>query len=354
MKVSQSELHLTCSKSNAVLVKEESSGDALPLSETAFRKAEKEYKLTKPGKKRIERSVPLRLGFDDAMNVDTDFVNVVDFRYFDGNTDGNKVLMKQLSPGCFSFGGVPGLLFFPSALSIEEQQTWVQRSLDDFACSPPFPNNITNLNPDRSTGAYCPQANALRWATLGFSYDWSKKLYSPDRYSPFPEELREMILRVMGTVHSAGMQDIDTRATMLARDVKEAMQSVLCSSYEPQTAIVNYFPIGTMMCAHQDLSEPSLHRPLISISLGCSAIFLMGTSSRFDKPHAFILRSGDVVAFSGESRTAFHAVPRILDDCPSYLLPEGSDDSRIKGLRININVRQVYDEPQPCVREKRR
>lgn len=95
-----------------------------------------------------------------------------------------------------------------------------------------------------------------------------------------------------------------------------------CSSpetYEPQTCIVNYYPVGSMMMCHQDISEEVLDQPLVSVSLGCSSIFLMGTESRDDSPYAFLLRSGDVAAFSGPARAAFHSVPRILDDCPDYL-----------------------------------
>jgi len=102
------------------------------------------------------------------------------------------------------------------------------------------------------------------------------------------------------------------------------------------------------MCAHQDVSEAAMEKPLVSISLGCSSVFLMGTASREDKPFAMFLRSGDVVVFSGKTRDAFHAVPRILDDCPSHFFRndenENEDEQVPPGLRVNINVRQVFDE----------
>ena len=103
------------------------------------------------------------------------------------------------------------------------------------------------------------------------------------------------------------------------------------------------------MCAHQDVSEAAMEKPLVSISLGCSSVFLMGTTSREDKPFAMFLRSGDVVVFSGKARDAFHAVPRILDDCPSYFFEQNNDENNNHekvppGLRVNINVRQVFDE----------
>ena len=65
---------------------------------------------------------------------------------------------------------------------------------------------------------------------------------------------------------------------------------------------------------HTDHSEDNLSAPLLSISLGQAAIFLIGGSSLATVPTAVLLRSGDVLLMERESRLAFHAVPRILSD----------------------------------------
>ena len=63
---------------------------------------------------------------------------------------------------------------------------------------------------------------------------------------------------------------------------------------------------------HTDHSEENLRAPLLSISLGQPAIFLIGGSSLATVPTAVLLRSGDVLLMERESRLAYHAVPRIL------------------------------------------
>lgn len=110
-------------------------------------------------------------------------------------------------------------------------------------------------------------------------------------------------------------------------------------NYKPEVAFVNYYPVGNGMFAHQDKSELTYDRPLVSISLGCSCIFLIGDDTRDTKPYAFMLRSGDVICMTGKSRLAFHGVPKIFDDLPRELC----DVKNMDKLRININVRQVYE-----------
>eukprot|EP00744_Colponema_vietnamica_P019509 GILI01027600.1.p1 GENE.GILI01027600.1~~GILI01027600.1.p1 ORF type:complete len:471 (-),score=63.63 GILI01027600.1:113-1525(-) len=438
------------------------------LSETAFRLAEKHYKLFRLDHRASKRQTV----------ADSDFGDAIDFHNLTSNTAENQQMMRLVSEievplskshnhslklitseseakkhrpehasgddqfvsladdvattriqRCYTFDGVPGLLFFPAALDEVQQQYWCGQALDRFAKSPPFPNNLTTLDPTLITERYggphrypttpaanynanasaspsgtktsgggqqqqAPTKEKMRWATLGFKYNWTSKTYSPSEFCAFPANLSKMIKKTFFSMlapvatsalnkgdavavaaatakavelakglapccnsgceeREAGQLPAAAPITLLANQVaashkaltdEEILSALLSPSYEPQTAIVNYFPVGTMMCAHQDLSEPCLHRPLISISLGSSCVFLMGTTSRDDKPFAFILRSGDIVAFTGPSRVAFHAVPRVLEDCPEHLV---DFDTRMKGLRININVRQVYDEPQP-------
>ena len=550
------------------------SSNKTELSETAFRIAEKKYKLF-----RLDARASRRQTVEES-----DFSDVIDFHNFEANTVANRQMMRLVSEivigaatnatdsddnakpraesaassssvssesdpkkirtekvhpspasasasaesattakrtqRCYTFDGVPGLLFFPAALSPSEQQYWCSQALDEYAKSPPYPNNLTTLDKDLVTTRYGgphrrqtvedkadgavtvaaslaavsgdsssssppSQGNAtkkgtqkqqqqsppaakerMRWATLGFKYNWTTKSYDPSEYCRFPTDLSRMIKATFfsmlapvaarslqggdssdeiegtssssndeqrrrrrdaeavalatakavelakglqqpmckfaaaaaaGSAASAAVEDemvsvggmlvprselpsstacaasggasaAATSAsvtrnpnnlpaaapiTLLANAVAashkaisddEILAALLSPTYEPQTAIVNFFPLGSMMCAHQDLSEPCLHRPLISVSLGSSCVFLMGSTSREDTPHAFLLRSGDIVAFTGPSRVAFHAVPRVMEDCPAHLI---AFDERMRNLRININVRQVYDEPQP-------
>jgi hypothetical protein len=49
-------------------------------------------------------------------------------------------------------------------------------------------------------------------------------------------------------------------------------------------------------------------------SFGCSAVFLLGGTTKAVQPVAVFVDSGDIVVMSGQSRLAYHAVPRILTE----------------------------------------
>ncbi|EPY26965.1 alkylated DNA repair protein alkB like protein 1 [Angomonas deanei] len=349
-------------------------GEKSELSYTPFRQVEKKYKLYQFSKREAKR----------RETPPTDFVDVVDFSNVESNTEANRNLIHKVVDKnggtdrftCFTFAGVPGLLVFPQVLTPEEQVHLCREAVLSYGDSSQHPNILsTHAKNPMATTCYQPP---MRWSTLGFSYEWTSKTYNEGVYSPFPALIKDKMKGLMSLVEHV-KQDSFALFPAAPGDAVETQH------YEPQTAIVNYYPVGSMMMCHQDISEQVLTRPLMSISLGCSCIFLMGTNSREDTPYAFKLRSGDVVAFAGPSRTAFHSVPRILDDCPPYLTvadedlteterqsydnhtyyknasPDGSivpvnkallsEEERerywrlcMKHMRVNINARQVFEK----------
>ncbi len=70
--------------------------------------------------------------------------------------------------------------------------------------------------------------------------------------------------------------------------------------------------MDSTLSGHTDHSEKDLARPLLSLSFGQSAIFLIGGPTKQTRPKALLLNSGDVVIMSGESRLAYHGVPKVL------------------------------------------
>ncbi len=56
------------------------------------------------------------------------------------------------------------------------------------------------------------------------------------------------------------------------------------------------------MCGHVDHSEKDLTKPIISFSLGQTAIFLMGGETLNISPIPVFVRSGDIIIMAGESR----------------------------------------------------
>ena len=80
-----------------------------------------------------------------------------------------------------------------------------------------------------------------------------------------------------------------------------------------------------LFAGHTDHSEDNLSAPLLSISLGQPAIFLIGGSSLATVPAAILLRSGDVLLMERESRLAYPNVcKRALTSLLNILQGTGS------------------------------
>jgi alkylated DNA repair protein (DNA oxidative demethylase) len=100
----------------------------------------------------------------------------------------------------------------------------------------------------------------------------------------------------------------------------------------PEACLVNYYADNAKMGLHQDKDEEDFAAPVLSVSLGDTAIFRVGGRSRKDPTQKLELMSGDVVVLGGADRLAYHGIDRILDGT-SELLREGG--------RFNLTLRRV-------------
>lgn len=108
--------------------------------------------------------------------------------------------------------------------------------------------------------------------------------------------------------------------------------------HPPEACLINYYAPGTRMGLHRDEDEEDFAAPVLSLSLGDSAIFRVGGPTRRGPTHSYRLASGDAVVLGGESRLAYHGIDRILPGTSDLLtgdplLPEGG--------RINLTLRRV-------------
>jgi len=107
----------------------------------------------------------------------------------------------------------------------------------------------------------------------------------------------------------------------------------------PEACLVNYYVGDAKMGLHQDKDEEDFAAPVVSVSLGDSAIFRVGGLNRKDPTRALELKSGDVVVLGDGDRLAFHGIDRTLPGT-SGLLPEGG--------RLNLTLRRVT-KPGQCL-----
>lgn len=104
----------------------------------------------------------------------------------------------------------------------------------------------------------------------------------------------------------------------------------------PDACLVNYYDAGARMGLHRDQDEQDLSMPILSISLGDTAVFRLGGPNRRDKTRSLRLSSGDVLVLAGPARACFHGIDRILPGT-SGLLPQGG--------RLNLTIRRARRPP---------
>ena len=96
--------------------------------------------------------------------------------------------------------------------------------------------------------------------------------------------------------------------------------------------LVNLYREGAKMGLHQDRDEADLTAPVVSVSLGDTAVFRIGGPRRSDPTRTVRLSSGDVCVLDGSARLAFHGVDRVLSGS-SRLIPGGG--------RLNLTLRRA-------------
>ncbi|KAI6005468.1 hypothetical protein EDD15DRAFT_2384250 [Pisolithus albus] len=380
-------------------------------SSSAFKKAKRQYIRTTKNRNQDADVHKFKARFPPA-----DLSDVLDLAAEEGDGGGGRG--RAISIGSFSDGksiyavpAVPGLVLLPSFVSPDVQRTLVQWALRDHAQgiwnahltslshpkdvpliktkasavgvvsqgAPYGPRQLVSNDPAGTDNLYSLQAipklppepsttvsdcspselvPKLRWANIGWSYHWGTKQYD----------------------FSKGKGHIDSRLRELCQECSELGAlgqgwgdddwKTWNETYEPDAGIVNFYQTKDTLMAHVDRSEVCATSPLVSISLGNAAIFLIGGLTRDVEPVPILLRSGDVVIMSGPScRRAYHGVPRILESTlPEHFgqSPQAADDEAdasvsqtesatavaapawepyktyMQNARININVRQVF------------
>ena len=196
---------------------------------------------------------------------------------------------------------------------------WTLRCLQDFSQSK---NNLKDPKWFECVQDNPSLRSKLRWATLGFHHDWDTKVYDEKEASPFPSDLAK-----------------------LCQTLLRYVPNLLPENYQSEAAIINYYPMDASLGGHIDHSEPNRTSPLVSVSLGQSAIFLIGGPSKTVEPVPILLQNGDVIIMSQQARQSYHAVPKIIPSSNDSLAEEVNDDfakNYLQTHRINMNVRQVF------------
>jgi alkylated DNA repair protein (DNA oxidative demethylase) len=115
---------------------------------------------------------------------------------------------------------------------------------------------------------------------------------------------------------------------VLTRAWAELAQTALA----PEACLINWYAPGARMGLHQDRDEREFTAPVLSLSLGDTAVFRIGGASRKDATRSIRLESGDALVLAGPSRLAFHGIDRVVAGSSTLLKQPG---------RINLTLRRV-------------
>jgi DNA oxidative demethylase len=195
----------------------------------------------------------------------------------------------------------PGLRYFPGQLAAEAQRALVDSLRAAVADAPlvtpvmprtgrPFTVRMTNLG-------------SLGWVSDRAGYRYQPTHPETGRPWPaIPDALLALWREVSGYPH------------------------------DPQACLVNFYNGGAKMGLHQDADEEDFSAPVVSVSLGDTAVFRIGGPERGGKTETLKLASGDVLVMGGASRLCYHGIDRVLSGT-STLLKDGG--------RINLTLRRV-------------
>ena len=106
-----------------------------------------------------------------------------------------------------------------------------------------------------------------------------------------------------------------------------------CPEFKPEVCLINFYrDHKERLGIHQDNSEKNLEAPVVSFSIGDSAIFQIGGLKKEDPTEDILLMNGDCLVLAGKSRLFYHKM--------AYTIPRTSD-ILASGGRLNLTIRQV-------------
>ncbi|MEY3866196.1 MAG: hypothetical protein RLZZ338_87 [Cyanobacteriota bacterium] len=108
-------------------------------------------------------------------------------------------------------------------------------------------------------------------------------------------------------------------------------RELLGDNFKAQCCLINLYGKDSTLGLHVDKTE-KVSKPILSVSLGDDAIFLMGGIKKSNKVERILLRSGDVLILSDTARLSYHGIEKINF---------GSSDLLRNGGRLNLTIRQV-------------
>jgi len=194
---------------------------------------------------------------------------------------------------------VNGCLIRKGFLSRERQET-IRDDIREVAKKAPLFNSLTPWGKPMSVGM--SSAGRYGWYTDRSGYRYEQKHPNGSPWPPIPAS------------------------------VLSVWETLVSKERAPDCCLINYYKKTAKMGLHQDRDEAEFEWPVLSISLGDTAIFRVGGTLRKDPTERIELESGDVAILGGKARLAYHGIDRIKFGSSTHLKDGG---------RINLTLRVV-------------
>jgi len=202
----------------------------------------------------------------------------------------------------------PGAFHLQQALSLDAQRRLAARCRDLLDGAVPGYVPIVRGGGRMHVRMLCL---GRHWNGQTYRYEATRSDFDHLAAPPLPEEFRSL-------------------AGELARSAGMTIDADIC--------ILNYYDADGRMGLHQDKDEGAraiaAGVPVVSVSIGDTARFLIGGTRRREPVDAVLLESGDAFVFGGPARLIYHGVSRILPG-------SGPPELEMAG-RFNLTFRQ-YD-----------
>jgi alkylated DNA repair protein (DNA oxidative demethylase) len=207
------------------------------------------------------------------------------------------------------FGGTPAeLVLAPQAKLLQglalPYMPRLLAALEQIQHAAPFRHMVTPGGQPMSVAL--TNCGALGWTSDRHGYRYSP--LDPDTGQPWPP-LPEVLLQL----------------------AQEAAARAGFAGFVPDACLVNRYLPGARLSLHQDKDERDYSAPIVSVSLGIPATFLLGGFDRVGKTLRVPLVHGDVVVWGGADRLRYHGV-----------LPVAQAEHPLLGAqRINLTLRKA-------------
>ena len=93
--------------------------------------------------------------------------------------------------------------------------------------------------------------------------------------------------------------------------VRRATDGTPWPRFASDACLINFYGPGAKMGLHQDKDERDFSQPIVTVSLGDAADFLIGGAKRADPSRVLRVESGDAMLMGPPSRMLFHGVRRV-------------------------------------------